>query len=74
MLRKKTQKRKPNPADSLLKTSKKNDIELTEQELGRASGGLVTGLDVHTKTSSGTGGAGGFSGFLSTVGHVLTGK
>jgi hypothetical protein len=40
MLRKKTPKRKPNPADSLLKTSKKKDIVLTETELGRASGGL----------------------------------
>ena len=36
-MRKKTPK--PKPADSLLKTSKKKDIELTERELGRATGG-----------------------------------
>jgi hypothetical protein len=28
--------------DSLLETSKKGDIELTEQELGKVSGGLGT--------------------------------
>jgi hypothetical protein len=28
--------------DSLLKTSKKGDIELTEQELGKVSGGKFT--------------------------------
>jgi hypothetical protein len=28
-------------ADSLLETSKKGDIQLTEQELGKASGGTV---------------------------------
>jgi hypothetical protein len=38
MLKKsKTQKR--NSPDALLKTSKEHDIELTEEELGRVSGG-----------------------------------
>lgn len=37
-MRKKTLKRKPKSADSLLKTSVKRDIELTEQELGKVSG------------------------------------
>jgi hypothetical protein len=41
-MRKQNQKRKQKPADSLLKTSKKKDIELTEKELGKASGGNVT--------------------------------
>jgi hypothetical protein len=38
-MRKKAPKRKPRPADTLLKTSKKKDIELTEKELGRVAGG-----------------------------------
>jgi hypothetical protein len=41
VMRKKTQKpkrRKPS-SDSLIKTSKKRDIELTEEELGKVSGG-----------------------------------
>jgi hypothetical protein len=39
MLKKsKSQKRKTSP-DTLLKTSKKKDIELTEKELGKVSGG-----------------------------------
>jgi hypothetical protein len=40
-MRKKTkiQKRPPKSADSLLKTRNKKDIELTEQELGKISGG-----------------------------------
>jgi hypothetical protein len=40
-MRKKTkiQKRPPKSADSLLKTRNKRDIELTEQELGKISGG-----------------------------------
>ena len=42
-MRKKTPKRKPKPADSLLKTSKKKDIELTEKELDKVTGGQVTG-------------------------------
>jgi hypothetical protein len=33
--------RKPKPADALLKTSKKKDIELTEDELRKATGGNV---------------------------------
>ena len=36
----KMQKPKSKPADTLLKTSKKKDIELTEKELGKVSGGL----------------------------------
>jgi hypothetical protein len=42
-MRKKTQMQKRNqkPADSVLKTSKKKDIELTEKELGKVTGGLV---------------------------------
>ena len=40
-MRKKTPKRQPTiSTDSLLETSKKGDIELTEQELGKVSGGL----------------------------------
>ena len=38
---KKTLKSKLKPADDLLKTSKKKDIELTEKELGKVSGGQV---------------------------------
>jgi hypothetical protein len=40
-MRKKTkiQKRPPKSADSLLKTRNKKDIGLTEQELGKISGG-----------------------------------
>jgi hypothetical protein len=38
-MRKKAPKHKSKPADTLLKTSKKGDIELTEQELGKVSGG-----------------------------------
>ena len=42
MLKKnKTQKRKPKPTDTLLKTSKKKDIELTEKDLTEVSGGSV---------------------------------
>jgi hypothetical protein len=37
----KVQKRNPKLADSLLKHRKKTDVELTEQELGKASGGLA---------------------------------
>ena len=39
MLRK-TKKPKSKPADTLLKTSKKKDIELTEKELRKVSGGM----------------------------------
>ena len=45
-MRKKAPKRKPNPADALLKTSKKKDIELTEQELGKVSGGDAVAGDL----------------------------
>jgi hypothetical protein len=42
MLKKpKKQNQKSKPADSLLKTSKKKDIELTEKELGKVTGGAV---------------------------------
>jgi bacteriocin-like protein len=37
-MRKKALKRKPKPADTLLRTSKK-DIELSENELDKVSGG-----------------------------------
>ena len=40
-MRKKTSKLKPKPADTLLKTTKKKDIELTEPELKKATGGLT---------------------------------
>ena len=36
--------RKQKPADSLLKTSKKKEIELTEQELGKVSGGRLVAV------------------------------
>jgi hypothetical protein len=39
MRKTKMQKPKSKPADTLLKTSKKKDIELTEKELGKVSGG-----------------------------------
>ena len=39
-MRKKAPKHKSKPADTLLKTSKKKDIELTEEELGKVSGGV----------------------------------
>jgi hypothetical protein len=39
-MRRKSPKRQPKiSTDSLLETSKKGDIELTEQELGKVSGG-----------------------------------
>jgi hypothetical protein len=34
------QKSKSKPADTLLKTSRKKDIELTEKELGKVSAGV----------------------------------
>jgi hypothetical protein len=40
-MRKETPKRKPSPADELLKTSKKKDVELTKKELEGVSGGLI---------------------------------
>jgi hypothetical protein len=40
-MRKKTHKQQQKSStDALLKTSKKKDIELTEKELGKVSGGL----------------------------------
>ena len=43
MRKTKMQKPKSKPADTLLKTSKKKDIELTEKELDKVSGGLLLG-------------------------------
>jgi hypothetical protein len=37
----KMQKPKSKSADTLLKTSRKKDIELTEKELGKVSGGHI---------------------------------
>jgi hypothetical protein len=47
-------KGKPKPADSLLKTSKKRDIGLTEKELGKVTGGGGTraGTKPYLKISS----------------------
>jgi hypothetical protein len=42
-MRRKTRKQQPKPADALLKTSRKKDIELTEKELGKVSGGVGFG-------------------------------
>jgi bacteriocin-like protein len=43
-MRKKTHKQqRKSSADTLLKTSKKKDIELTEKELDKVSGGLDLG-------------------------------
>jgi hypothetical protein len=39
-MRKKPSKHKPKPADALVKTTKKKDIELAEKELEKVSGGL----------------------------------
>jgi hypothetical protein len=41
-MRKKTPKSKTRPTDRLLKTSKKKDIELTEKDLGKVTGGGAT--------------------------------
>jgi hypothetical protein len=49
-MRKKTSKRKP--GDSLLKTSNKEDIELTEKELGKVSGGIQKTVDKSSATLS----------------------
>jgi hypothetical protein len=40
MLKKPKPKRKPRPADTLLRTSKKGKVELTEKELGKVTGGV----------------------------------
>jgi bacteriocin-like protein len=42
---KKTSKSKAKPADKLLKTSKKKDVELTEKELDKVTGGRKAGKD-----------------------------
>ena len=39
MFKKTSKSKKKSTADKLLKTSKKKDIELTEKELGKVSGG-----------------------------------
>jgi hypothetical protein len=46
-MRKKTQmqKQNPKPADTLLKTSRKKDIELTEKELGKIAGGMKVSVE-----------------------------
>jgi hypothetical protein len=41
MLKRSKTQGKRNSPDALLKTSKKHDIELTEEELGKVSGGTV---------------------------------
>jgi hypothetical protein len=40
-MRKKNKTQKQKSSDDLLKTSKKKDIELTEKELGKVSGGVA---------------------------------
>jgi hypothetical protein len=40
-MRKKSKTQKRNSPDTLLKTRKKGDIQLTQEELGKASGGTV---------------------------------
>jgi hypothetical protein len=51
-MRKETPKRKPKPADTLLKTSKKKDIELTERELDKVSGGQSCATGTHLKEAT----------------------
>jgi hypothetical protein len=41
-------------SDSLLKTSKKGDIELTEQELGKVSGGTAKAQNAGSDTPAET--------------------
>ena len=40
-MRKKSKTQRRNSPDTLLKTRKKGDIEMTEEELGKVSGGTV---------------------------------
>jgi hypothetical protein len=40
LMRKTEMQKRPKSTDTLLKTSKKKDIALTEKELGKVSGGL----------------------------------
>jgi hypothetical protein len=49
MRKTKIQKRKPKPADTLLKTSRKKDIELTEKELGKIAGGMKVSVEYRSK-------------------------
>jgi hypothetical protein len=50
-MRRKSPKRQPKlSSDSLLKTSKKGDIELTEQELGKVSGGTAKAQNAGSDT------------------------
>ena len=44
-MRKTKMEKRTKPADKLLKTSKKKDIELTEKELGQVTGGRKAGKD-----------------------------
>jgi hypothetical protein len=55
-MRKKTQvqKRDPNPADTLLKTSRNKDIELTEKELGKVAGGMKVSVEYKEQKADGT--------------------
>jgi hypothetical protein len=46
-MRKKPPKRKPKPADTLIKTTTNKDIELTEKELGKVSGGISENLSLN---------------------------
>jgi bacteriocin-like protein len=46
-MRKKAPKHKSKPADTPLKASKKKDIELTEKELDKVSGGRQGPAGVH---------------------------
>jgi hypothetical protein len=39
-MRKTKMQKRPKSTDTLLKTSKKKDIELTEKDLGKVSGGM----------------------------------
>jgi len=53
-MRKPKPKSKSKPADSLLKTSKKKDIELTEKELGKVSGGAKIEFEYKPQKADGT--------------------
>ena len=57
-MRKKAPKHKPKSANTLLKTSKKAQVELTEQQLGKVSGGLGK---LHFGGDTETGSGGGFA-------------
>jgi hypothetical protein len=54
MLKKtKTQKRKPSP-DSLLKTSKKHQVSLTEKDLGKVTGGMKVNVEYKPQKPDGS--------------------